>query len=874
MVESGRGGSAKAMSLLERLKTFRRARLSRAAVGRTALFDEAWYRARNPDAPEGRAGLIEHYLREGSWRGERPSPWFDPAWYLRRYPDLADSRIEPLAHYVLYGAREGRDPNPAFATRWYATSNPEASRFPTPLDHYVLKGAAAMLDPSPGFDVAWYLEQYPDAAEGYGPLADYLLQGREAGRLPAPPSEDLPGDPVSAARLEAFKPLEPVRDEAVALMMAFAPGGRLKPNVKPLVEGLAEAGVRVVLIVASDHAFAPDPALTPLLAGGYVRDNAGFDFAAWAHLMRAEPQLFAARTLILLNDSIIGPVGKGSLSAVLRRIEESPADVVGATQSWEYAWHLQSYFLAFKRKALSTVAFHAFFGAVRSLKDKDAVIRAYELTLAARMQAAGLECAALFESRDRENQTVFHWRALLDDGFPFVKTLVLAGAYPTVDIEGWRELLAARGFDPAVAEATVEARAPAGLSGDEGREKGAKTPRPPRTLLKPADLAPPAVPWKVAFVGPWNYASGLALASRGYLSALWRTGARLSLHPIEQPFHIHHRLVPTVAARDFEGPADAVVIHLNPDGWGMLSDEQKRIIDRARVRIGLWVWEMGHVPDFWFPNFEAVDAIWTPSRYCAEVFAGQTKVPVDVVPHVVPIPPQEAGAGLRRAALLAELGLEPGARIVLYAFDGSSYLVRKNPEALVRAFGASGLAAKGWRLVLKTKNLTDWPEQAAALSRLVSATLGAQLIDRQMSLESMSALFEAADIYASPHRSEGFGLTVAEAMAMAKPVVATDYGGTRDFLDPACGYPVRAETVRLKETYGAYTKGGQWGEVDEAAFAAALAEAAARIDAGDHAMGERARARIAERLSAEAVGAAMRAGFDRLLSSSAKADAA
>jgi hypothetical protein len=53
--------------------------------------------------------------------------------------------------------------------------------------------------------------------------------------------------------------------------------------------------------------------------------------------------------------------------------------------------------------------------------------------------------------------------------------------------------------------------------------------------------------------------------------------------------------------------------------------------------------------------------------------------------------------------------------------------------------------------------------------------------------------------------------------------------------------------------------------VDEAAFAAALRRAAERVEAGDAAIGARARARIAERLSAEAVALAMTEGLDRLL---------
>ncbi|MCE3376040.1 glycosyltransferase family 4 protein, partial [Staphylococcus aureus] len=79
----------------------------------------------------------------------------------------------------------------------------------------------------------------------------------------------------------------------------------------------------------------------------------------------------------------------------------------------------------------------------------------------------------------------------------------------------------------------------------------------------------------------------------------------------------------------------------------------------------------------------------------------------------------------------------------------------------------------------------------------------------ELSLHSdeVTSLMAAADIYASPHSSEGFGLTVAEAMAVGKPVVATDYAGTRDFVDEGCGYPVEAELWTLDQNYGHYLQG-------------------------------------------------------------------
>jgi glycosyltransferase involved in cell wall biosynthesis len=341
------------------------------------------------------------------------------------------------------------------------------------------------------------------------------------------------------------------------------------------------------------------------------------------------------------------------------------------------------------------------------------------------------------------------------------------------------------------------------------------------------------------------------------VSALWHTDLAVNLHPIRAPFHIHRRMAPTVDVRTFSGDADLVVVHLNPDAWpGLLSEEHRAIMSKARKVVGIWVWETTRIPENWYPMFDTVDAIWAPSRYCAEVFEASAKVPVEVVQHVIngrTTPPDRALAkSLRR-----DLGIAAGQRIILYCFDGASYLVRKNPFGLIAGFARSGLAREGWVLVLKTKHLFDSPAQGMRLQEEAGQHAGVVLIDRSLDQSTMSELMNLADIYASPHCSEGFGMTIAEAMGHGKPVVATDYGGSRDFLDETCGYPVRYSLRTLQEDHGHYTCGSVWADIDQADLARALRRAAERVKGGDASVGQTARERIALQYSPRAVGRVM-----------------
>ncbi len=64
------------------------------------------------------------------------------------------------------------------------------------------------------------------------------------------------------------------------------------------------------------------------------------------------------------------------------------------------------------------------------------------------------------------------------------------------------------------------------------------------------------------------------------------------------------------------------------------------------------------------------------------------------------------------------------------------------------------------------------------------------IIDAYLEPDHKIALTASCDCYVSLHRSEGFGFTMAEAMALGKPVIATAYGGNLDFMTDENSYLV------------------------------------------------------------------------------------
>ncbi|MGH9582417.1 MAG: glycosyltransferase, partial [Bryobacteraceae bacterium] len=81
-------------------------------------------------------------------------------------------------------------------------------------------------------------------------------------------------------------------------------------------------------------------------------------------------------------------------------------------------------------------------------------------------------------------------------------------------------------------------------------------------------------------------------------------------------------------------------------------------------------------------------------------------------------------------------------------------------------------------------------------------------------------LIAACDSFVSLHRSEGFGLGIAEAMYLGKPVIATNYSGNVDFTkqDNSCLVDYRLVPVKPGEYL--FPEGQVWADpnVDQAAM--------------------------------------------------------
>ncbi len=338
-----------------------------------------------------------------------------------------------------------------------------------------------------------------------------------------------------------------------------------------------------------------------------------------------------------------------------------------------------------------------------------------------------------------------------------------------------------------------------------------------RLDFDPARYPKETLPPGLNVVGYLRSASGVGESGRSFVQAAQEAGIRTSLVNADGAARYYLEEDDSLGVLQRKNPFDVNLFCVNSDEMRILREYLGGRFFANRVNVGYWYWEFPELPASHRDRFERLDEIWVASEFVRGAVA--RAVPADGSVSVEVLPPHVA---LRRSLRKRwQLGLHPTAFIFLALADAGSVLSRKNPEgaieAFLRAFGGSAEA----QLILKINHPESDPE---GIERLKSAARGKpiRVLDWISSREEIDGLLTNCDALVSLHRSEGFGLPCAEAMALGKPVIATDYSGTADFVSGTTAFPVPCHLVELPQAIGPYEKGAIWAEPDLDAAAHAM----------------------------------------------------
>jgi glycosyltransferase involved in cell wall biosynthesis len=295
----------------------------------------------------------------------------------------------------------------------------------------------------------------------------------------------------------------------------------------------------------------------------------------------------------------------------------------------------------------------------------------------------------------------------------------------------------------------------------------------------------------------------------------------------------------------------ANLFHVNADAAAATVEMSGPALHRGRANVAYWYWETEDFPARWRDRFAYFDEVWVASEFCRRAVAGASPIPVIVMPPAVTVDRAAAAAGRSGAPFT-----------FLTVCDARSGPERKNPLGAVRAFARAFPSDRGIRLTVRIGNAPSAPGLVDSLRR-ASETANVEIDDSLATRADVERLLAECDAYVSLHRAEGFGFPIAEAMALGKPVIATDYSGSRDFVDEATGFPVPFRPVTLDQAVGPYETGTRWAEPDEEQAAATLRrvvedlpEARRRAEVGQR--------RVASRYGLEPVGRRVRERLEQL----------
>lgn len=243
----------------------------------------------------------------------------------------------------------------------------------------------------------------------------------------------------------------------ICLFVAHAPLGTLSEYTLEYIQALRKTGITVLVCIISENMDMPvDPSVLDATDGLVLRQNLGYDFAAWADMLRNFPEVWQAERLYFVNDSITGPFRP--LDEMISNIRHANAGFFALSECTAGGYHAQSFFFGWNRENLCTEPLREFWQNVAVETDKLQVILKYEHCIAAlspylpdptRQIVFGMlnSIGADADQVTGINPTHHAWQHLLHLGFPFIKTDLLRDGVPGLDTATWEETCAFHGAD-------------------------------------------------------------------------------------------------------------------------------------------------------------------------------------------------------------------------------------------------------------------------------------------------------------------------------------------------------------------------------------------------------------------------------------------
>ena len=340
-----------------------------------------------------------------------------------------------------------------------------------------------------------------------------------------------------------------------------------------------------------------------------------------------------------------------------------------------------------------------------------------------------------------------------------------------------------------------------------------------RVGLALAVSEPAVTPGPVVVSGLLSGTSGVSRAAR-----LTVQGLRYAGYPPAE-----HDLAPLFAASGAVAGLPVMqsggvwVLHVNaPEAAAALSRISPAAW-RGRYRIGYWAYELPVIPPSWAKTAHFFHELWVPSRFVADALkAVGVTVPVRVMPHPVAL------SAPRHAQTVSD-----GRFTVLAMGDLNSSWTRKNLLGSIEIFKRAfpDVSSETRRLIVKVQSSSVDPHFDKMLRTAIAGRDDVTFLNQRLSDAEIDTLVSSANVFLSPHRSEGYGLVLAEALLSGVPALATGWSGNVDFMRGIPELCIDHHLVPVRYAGGVYKVAtARWAEPDTANAVSKLRALEASLD--------------------------------------------
>lgn len=374
-------------------------------------------------------------------------------------------------------------------------------------------------------------------------------------------------------------------------------------------------------------------------------------------------------------------------------------------------------------------------------------------------------------------------------------------------------------------------------------------------------------PVDVQLIGPFAKASGLGQAVRLSAAvleqtALTRNDVDFDLdNPAPEGFS-------NVGLRGSHRKARINLIHLNAEAIPQAFAYGPDVFTGA-YNIGYFFWELNSPAACHYLALEMLDEIWVSSEYGRHIYTREGGIPVSNVGMSFEEVP-DIDRARARASVESRIRCQPTDFVFLAAFDSYSFVQRKNPIGVIRAFQKAFQDEAGVRLLLKTQNRDSTTDPAQIriwnqIDAIASSDRRITIINETLTYDELLDLKKGCDCYVSLHRSEGWGFGMIEAMNLRLPVICTGYSGNMEFCSEETAWIVGYKEVELRrDEYILVRLGQKWAEPDIGDAARQMRAVFADAEERERRV-DRAWNNVQKNFSTSAIGARYKQRLDEIL---------